>query len=88
MAQDFDPAKDKENLRKHGLLLTFGQEIFNDPAYLVLPSIREIDGEERFKAIGSVNHKVYTAVYTIRDDRLRFISVRRSNKREERTYRP
>ena len=52
MAQDFDPAKDKENLRKHGLSLTFGQEIFNDPAYLVLPSIREIDGEERFKAIG------------------------------------
>lgn len=54
---------------------------------LVLPSIREQNGETRFKAIGFVNDKVYTAVYTIRDNHIRFISVRRSNKSEERTYR-
>jgi uncharacterized DUF497 family protein len=45
----FDPAKDAANLEKHGLSLRFGDLIFEDPNHLILPSIRIIDGEERFK---------------------------------------
>ena len=48
---------------------------------------RPIDGEERFKALGLVEEKLFTAVCVWRGDLPRFISVRRSNTGEERAYR-
>ncbi len=40
----------------------------------------------RFKAIGMVAGKLFTGVFVWREDLPRFISVRRSNPREERSY--
>jgi len=82
----FDPAKDAANRKKHGLPLVFGDRIFQDDNYLVLPSIREVDGEERFKAIGMVGEKLFTGVFVWREELPRFMSVRRSNRGEERAY--
>ena len=87
MENRFDPAKDAANRAKHKLPLMFGDEIFKDENHVVIPSIREIDGEERFKVIGLVEGKLFTGVYVWRNDQTRFISVRRSNKGEERDYR-
>lgn len=81
-----DPTKDAANRRKHGLALAFGDRIFADDHHLIIPSIREIDGEERFKVIGIVEAKLFTGVFVWRSDVPRFISVRRSNKGEERAY--
>ena len=86
MTSRFDPAKDAANQAKHGLSLAFGDEIFRDDNHLLLPSIREQDGEERFKVIGLVDGRLYTGVFVWRDDLPRFISVRRSNSGEERAY--
>lgn len=83
----FDPAKDILNLARHGLPLAFGDRIFADDNHLILPSIREIDGEERFKVVGDVGGKLFTGVFVWRRDLPRFISVRRSNAGEERSYR-
>jgi uncharacterized DUF497 family protein len=83
----FDPAKDAANREKHGLSLDFGELIARDPQHLVLPSIREVDGEERFKMIGLIDGKMFTGVFVWRDEAPRFISVRRSNGGEERAYR-
>ncbi|MET3595110.1 uncharacterized DUF497 family protein [Mesorhizobium shonense] len=48
MKQDrFDPAKDAANREKHKLPLAFGDRIFEDDNHLIIPSIRETDGEER-----------------------------------------
>lgn len=82
----FDPAKDSTNREKHKLSLAFGNSIFDDENHLIIPSIREIDGEERFKVIGIVGEKLFTGVFVWRGDLPRFISVRRSNKGEERAY--
>lgn len=88
MTQDrFDPAKDATNREKHGLPLAFGDRIFEDGSHLIIPSIREIDGEERFKVVGIVGEKLFTGVFVWRDELPRFLSVRRSNKGEERSYR-
>ncbi len=87
MEDRFDPAKDAANREKHGLALAFGDDIFSDDNHLILPSIREIDGEERYKVIGTVEAKLFTGVFVRRGDTLRFISVRRSNPGEERAYR-
>ncbi|MCW6529560.1 BrnT family toxin [Sphingomonas sp. MMSM20] len=86
MDVEFDTAKDASNLAKHGISLAFGARIFDDPGHLVLTSIRPVDGEERFKVIGLVEERLYTAVHVLRGSAVRFISVRRSNDGEERIY--
>jgi uncharacterized protein len=75
MEDRFDPAKDAVNQIKHQLSLAFGDSIFEDDDHLILPSIREIDGEERFKVVGLVGDKLFTGVFVWRDDQPRFISV-------------
>ena len=62
----FDPSKDSSNQEKHKLSLGFGDRIFEDDNHLILPSIRDIDGEERFKAIGMVGEKLFTAIFVWR----------------------
>lgn len=82
----FDPAKDAVNREKHQLPLAFGDRIFEDGNHLIIPSIRQIDGEERFKVVGLVGEKLFTGIFVWRGDMPRFISVRRSNKGEEKAY--
>lgn len=86
MQFDFDAAKDEANRFKHGLRLSFAERIFADPFHRVLPSIREQDDEERFKAVGLTSDKLHTAVFVVRDQVIRLISVRRSNSSEQRDY--
>ncbi|MFT8711445.1 BrnT family toxin [Komagataeibacter rhaeticus] len=86
MESSFDPAKDAKNRDKHKLSLAFGHEIFKDDNHLIIPSIRPEDNEERFKVVGLVGEKLFTGVFVWRDDLPRFISVRRSNTGEERSY--
>lgn len=86
MEFEFDPAKDEANRFKHGLRLAFGQRVFDDPLCAVIPTIRLGDEEDRFKAVGRVEGKLHTAVFVWRDNRIRLISVRRSNAGEQRDY--
>jgi uncharacterized DUF497 family protein len=83
----FDPAKDAINQGKHKLPLGFGDEVFADESHLILPTIRAEDGEDRYKVVGRVGEKLYTGVFVWRDGLPRFVSVRRSNHGEERSYR-
>ena len=84
MEDRFDPAKDAANLAKHGLPLSFGDRIFSDEDHAIEASVRDVDGEERFKVTGRVAEKLFTGVFVWRGRLPRFISVRRSNVREER----
>lgn len=86
MEFEFDPLKDEANRYKHGLRLAFGQRVFDDALRAVLPSFRKIDGEDRWKAVGIVDGKLYTVVYVWREEVVRLISVRRSNASEQRDY--
>lgn len=82
----FDPAKDVINRAKHGVPLAFGAGIWDDAAAVIIPTIRIEDGERRFRAIGMVDGRLWTAVHVYRDDTIRMISVRRSNDGERRIY--
>ena len=82
----FDAAKNIANLAKHGVALGFGAAVFADDNHIVLASIRLIDGEERFKAVGMIEGRLWTAVHVYRGNSVRLISVRRSNQGEERVY--
>jgi len=65
------------------LPLAFGDRIFEDDDHLIVPSVRENDGEERSKVVGIVGGKLFTGIFVWRGELPRFISVRRSNKSEE-----
>lgn len=86
MVIDFDPAKDEANRVKHGVSLAFGARVFEDAGHIVLASFRPIDGEDRYKAVGLVAGKLWTAVYIERAATVRLISVRRSNAGEQGNY--
>jgi uncharacterized protein len=83
---EFDKDKDEINRFKHGLSLTFGKRVFADPDHTIRSTIRIEDEEERFKAIGTVDGKLYTVIHVWRGDVVRIISVRRSNENERRGY--
>ena len=86
MRIEFDPDKDEANIIKHGVSLVFGAAVWADPMFLVIPTIRVEDGERRFRAIGMVGARLWTAVHVYRDGATRMISVRKSNDGEQRTY--
>lgn len=82
----FDPTKGEANREKHGVRLAFGARIWGDPLMSILPTVRLGDEEERFKAIGLVEGKLWTAIHVWRGETVRMISVLRSNAGEQRDY--
>lgn len=86
MTFEFDPVKDAANRAKHGVSLLHGAKLFEDAAYIVIPSVRPIDGEDRYKAVGIIDGRLWTAVHVYRGHMVRIFSVRRSNPGEQRQY--
>lgn len=86
MEFEFDPAKDEANRFKHGVRLALGTRVFDDPDHIISSSFRPVDGEDRNKAVGLIDGKLYTAVHVWRGEAIRLISVRRSNASEQRDY--
>lgn len=86
MPSSFDPAKDAANRRKHGVSLTDGDGVLNDPLALTIedPSAK---GEQRFISIGmNVFGQLRVVVYALRGDDARIISVRKAEPKEIRAY--
>jgi len=83
---EFDTDKDAANIARHGVALALGAKIFDDHEVLIVPTIRERDREERYKAIGLIGDKLWTAIHVYRGGVVRFLSVRRSNNSEQRSY--
>ena len=77
---EFDPAKSASNYAKHGIAFMEAQAIWLDEDRSVTRTA--FAHEERFVVVGLVNAKYWTAVITMREQRVRIISVRRSRKAE------
>ena len=85
MEFEFDEAKSRSNFSKHGIDFIEAQRLWLDDDALVVPA-NIIGGELRFALIGRIDGKCYTAIYTMRTEKVRLISVRRCRKQEERHY--
>ena len=86
MEIEFNPEKDRTNEVKHGVSSAFELVIFDDPDVLIIPTIRHVDGEDRYKALGIVDGRLWTAIHIYRGDVVRFLSVRRSKLNEQRAF--
>jgi uncharacterized protein len=86
MSGEFDPKKDAANLQKHGVSLTEGEGVTDDPLGLCMED-RDAAGEQRFVVLGrNVFDQLRVVVYTYRDEDVRFISVRKPEPKEVRAY--
>jgi uncharacterized DUF497 family protein len=81
MELEFDPVKSAWNLRKHGIDFDHAQALWHDPDPLEIPA-RSTD-EPRVQVIGRIGNRVWSAFTTVRDGRVRIISVRRARDEEE-----
>ena len=86
MAFEFDPKKDAANLKKHGVSLSDGDGVLNDPLAITVED-DSVEGEQRFVTIGmNVFGSLMVVVYTPRGDKVRIISVRKADPKERRAY--
>jgi uncharacterized DUF497 family protein len=81
---EFDEIKSLSNKDKHGIDFGEAQRLWEDENRIVIPS-RNLD-EPRFLIIGKIEEKYWSAIYTMRQDKIRMISVRRSRNEEIETY--
>jgi len=84
MVFQYDSSKSKDNLKKHGINFEDAQELWNDPDCIVIP-VKTLN-EKRYLLIGNLNNKIWSAIFTIRNKKIRIISIRRSRKNEEKIY--
>jgi uncharacterized DUF497 family protein len=81
---EFDEIKSLTNKEKHGIDFIEAQELWEDNDRLVIP-VRNVD-EPRFLIIGKMNGKIWSAIFIMRLENIRIISVRRSRKEEIEIY--
>ena len=85
MEAEWDPAKAKANLRKHGVRFADAVTALEDASGL---SVRDEGAdEERWVSIGIDSlARILVVVYTWHDGRVRLISARPATRRERRQY--
>lgn len=83
-AFEYDPVKSAKNLAKHGIDFEEAQALWNGRTVAV--PLGDEYGEERIAIMGLIGDKHWTAIVTMRGQRIRIISVRRSRKKEEAHY--
>ena len=82
---EFDPPKSAENRRKHGIDFVEAQRLWLDPQAIVEPA-KNIMGEERFRLTAYYQGAFWSAIYNIRENNIRIISVRRAREDEKDRY--
>jgi len=85
----WDPRKDAENRRKHGVSFEEAKTVFADEYALLLEDPDHSAAEDRFILLGlSAAFRVVLVVYTYREpaDTIRIISARKATRRERQQY--
>ena len=86
MSAEFDPKKDAANIEKHGVALSEGDGVLNDPLALTVEDA-SAEGEQRFATIGmNTFGSLMVVVHTSRGGESRSISVRKADPKERRNY--
>ena len=74
---DWDPTKNEENKRKHGVPFTLAQLAFLDPRRVIADDIGHSEGERRFYCFGKVADRVMTVRFTMRKGRKIYEEIQR-----------
>ncbi len=72
---EWDPFKDEENQRKHGVSFSDAQLAFLDPVRVIADDLEHSQNERRFYCIGKVAGHVMTVRFTIRGATIRIFGA-------------
>ena len=84
MKFEWDDVKSKANREKHGIDFESAEELWLDEDRIEIEAPHPV--EKRSIIIAKLHGKLWTAVYTMRSNAVRIISVRRSRGKEEKLY--
>jgi len=83
---EFDPAKAKANLRKHGVAFSDAEQALRDPNALTIED-PDAEDEQRFITLGmDAIGRVLVVIHTQRGEPIRIISARKASRREMENY--
>jgi uncharacterized DUF497 family protein len=94
---EWDERKNRENQRKHGVGFELASQVFKDERCLIRFDRVDVDGEQRWHALGAVSEEPGAALILLvahvyrEEDRdgeeiVRIISARRAGKNDVRRY--
>lgn len=72
---EWNPDKDEENQRKHGVSFAEAQWAFLDPKRVVSRDVTHSEAEDRFYCFGQVPRGILTVRFTWRNGRIRIIGA-------------
>ena len=84
MKFEWDEAKSKETKSDRDLDFKDAREIWNDVEAVEITARSET--EPRWAKIGFIKGAVHTAIFTVRNNKIRIISLRRAHPNEEKIY--
>jgi uncharacterized DUF497 family protein len=85
MLVEFDATKNATNLRKRGIGLVRFMDMEIETAHIV-EDVRQDYRERRFRVWGRIDDRLHAAIITPRGEKIRVISLRKANRREEQAY--
>jgi len=85
---EWDSAKERINISKHGIDFKVASQVFLDNMRIERFDKLHSDDEERFRTIGIAQDLLYvlSVVYTSKDNVIRIISARFANRKEIEEY--
>lgn len=86
MLFEFDPAKARTNLRKHGVSFAHAEQALRDPMAFTIEDPDALE-EQRFITLGlDALGRVLVVIHTQRGERTRMISARKASRGEADRY--
>lgn len=84
MKFEWDPSKSESNEKKHGINFETAKELWKDEKRVEIHAPHPL--EDRIILIAKHLDKIWAAIYTVRQDAIRLISVRRAREKEVDLY--
>jgi len=86
MKFEWDEAKNRSNIRKHGLDFADAEEMFRG-VLIAEPDMREDYGEKRWRGIGAIRGCTTVVIFTeLGSETIRIVSLRRAHHEEQQEY--
>jgi len=85
---DWDEGNIKKNFKKHSVTVQESEEVFsNEPFFISEDMEHSTNEEQRFEALGKTKeNRMLFVSFTVRNTKVRFISIRDMSRKEEVTY--
>ena len=84
---EWDAGNAYKSIIKHGINNVEAESVFNDKRKIILKDLHHSSSENRYFCYAkSIENRILTTIFTIRNQKIRVISSRPANKKERNLY--